>query len=59
MPEGRGSLSGRNQWPAEYVPGFGATGKFRQAGPLSPDVATVMEQVKDAIVEKPAIRGRR
>ena len=31
------------------MPTVGAKGTFRQAGPLPPDVSTVMEQVKDQI----------
>ncbi|CAK9066760.1 unnamed protein product [Durusdinium trenchii] len=67
MPEGRGSLSGRNghgKWTVctlcrlriEYVPAYGAKGCYRQPGPLAPDVTTVMEQVKDDIKDKPEVR---
>lgn len=67
MPEGRGSLSGRNghgKWTVctlcrlriEYVPAYGAKECFRQPGPLAPDVQTVMEMVKDDIKDKPETR---
>ena len=67
MPEGRGSLSGRNahgKWTVcstcrlrlEYVPAYGATGIHRQAGPLPPDVETVMNVVKEDVKEKPHVR---
>lgn len=67
MPEGRGSLSGRNahgKWTVcstcrlrlEYVPAYGATGIHRQAGPLPPDVETVMNVVKEDVKEKPQVR---
>ena len=60
MPEGRGSLSGRNgfaKWKVceicrlrlEYTPTFGSPGTSRQAGPLPQDVATVVAKVKDKL----------
>ena len=60
MPEGRGSLSGRNahgMWKVcskcrlriQYVPAYGATGAHRQAGPLAPDAATALERVGKTI----------
>lgn len=67
MPEGRGSLSGRNahgKWTVcqtcrlriEYIPSYGAKGTYRQAGPLAPDVSTVMTQVKDHVKDHPQSR---
>lgn len=64
MPEGRGSLSGRNghaMWKVcqtcrlriQYVPSFGAKGCYRQAGPLAPDVETVVSQVKGKLEKDP------
>jgi len=69
MPEGRGSLSGRNgfaMWKVcslcrlriEYTPAFGATGSYRQAGPLGADVVTVMTEVKDKIKDQPLEREK-
>ena len=56
-PMGRGSPSGKNGWAKwttcsvcrlrlEYIPAFGAHGRYRSAGPLGQDV-------KDQLVEKP------
>ncbi|CAK9113409.1 unnamed protein product, partial [Durusdinium trenchii] len=67
MPEGRGSLSGRNghgRWSVcqkcrlrlEYIPTFGAKGTFRQAGPLPKDVETVVQQVGTAVEDHPPAR---
>lgn len=67
MPEGRGSLSGRNghgRWTVcqkcrirlEYIPTFGAKGTFRQAGPLPRDVRTAVEQIGTAVEDHPPAR---
>ena len=56
MPEGRGSLSGRNghaMWKVcstcrlriQYTPAYGSKGTYRQAGPLSPDTDVALQQV--------------
>lgn len=69
MPEGRASLSGRNahaKWTVcqtcrlriEYIPSFGATGVFRQAGPLAPDVEVAMSQVKEEVKTNPAAKEK-
>lgn len=60
MPEGRGSLSGRNghgMWKVcsicrlriQYTPAYGAKATYRQAGPLAPDTDVALRQVGNAV----------
>lgn len=69
MPEGRGSLSGRNghgRWQTcqlcrlriLYVPVHGAKGTYRSAGPLAADAARAVETVKGKIESEPLEREK-
>ena len=60
MPEGRGSLSGRNghgMWKVcsicrlriQYSPAYGAKATYRQAGPLAPDTDVALRQVGNTV----------
>ena len=69
MPEGRGSLSGRNghgRWQVcqvcqlriLYVPVHGAKGIHRSAGPLPQDVNIAMTEVKVRLETEPHTREK-
>ena len=67
MPEGRGSLSGRNgygRWTVcatcrlriQYVPTHGSKGNYRSAGPLAQDASTAIEKVKGKMEDNPTMK---
>ncbi|CAJ1432532.1 unnamed protein product [Effrenium voratum] len=64
-PMGRGSPSGKNGWAKwttcsvcrlrlEYIPAFGAHGRYRSAGPLGQDVKDQLEEKPNEIASNPA-----
>lgn len=65
-PMGRGSPSGKNAWGMwqtcqqcrlrlEYIPAYGAHGRYRSAGPLGADVTATLQEKSNEVAVNPKV----